>query len=98
MDEEASWSRSVRHDSLGTDAEHSMRHFFVRCDPAAGVVLPAELREDGIETIRENGQHNLDVEVSEALLRWLRLCQGGPFSLSHSLYHIWVVTRKRVLA
>ena len=67
--EEAGWRRSVRDDAVRTDAENAMGHFVIRRDPTERVLLPAELRERSVEPGRERRKDDLDIEVSDSLLR-----------------------------
>ena len=83
-------------DTLCAYTKHTVGHLFVRRDPTASVLLPAKLWECAVQTTGERGQHYLDVEVSDSLLRRLRSATSAPLVHQNSLYQIWVVDRKWV--
>ena len=67
--EESGWRRAVSDDAVRTNAEHAMGHFVIRRNPAERVSLPAEFGERSDERGGEGREHDLDVEVSDSLLR-----------------------------
>jgi hypothetical protein len=75
MDQEPGRGIAVSDDAVGPDVEHAVSHLLVGRDPSPCVSPPAELGERGVEVSREGGQHNLDVEHSELLLRF---CNSAP--------------------
>jgi transcriptional regulator with XRE-family HTH domain len=70
----------MRDDALGTNAEHAVRHLFVRGDPAASVSPPTELGKHGIEPLCECGEYELGVEVPDSD-PWVLIRHCCPSSL-----------------